>query len=52
MGAHLQMHEGNARARKFYASLGFSELPKPRPPPGGGAATGTGGELYLGIRFV
>ena len=47
-GAFLQMHEGNARARLFYESLGFEELSAPAEGGGGG---GTGGELYLGVKL-
>ena len=44
-GAFLQMHAGNARARKFYERLGFEALSA------GGDGGGTGGDLDLGIRF-
>ena len=47
-GAYLQMHEGNTRARRFYAKLGFEELQGVGDP----EAAGTGGALYLGIRFT
>ena len=49
-GAFLQMHEGNARARRFYEKLGFERIVV-----GGGAAggdgegAGTGGDFYMGI---
>ena len=51
-GAYLQMHEGNMRARRFYAKLGFEVLTLSgqgtKAEDGGG---GSGGEFYLGIRF-
>ena len=53
-GVYLQMHESNARARRFYAKLGFEELKlKATAEEGADAASGggTGGDLYLGLRL-
>ena len=57
-GAYLQMHEGNSRARAFYAKLGFEVLTLGQQEGGaedadggGGGGGGSGGEFYLGIRF-
>ena len=43
-GVHLQMHEGNVRARRFYERLGFAPLPT-----SGGSASG--GAFFMGVRF-
>ena len=48
-GVFLQMHEGNTRARRFYAKLGFEQLTLGAVASEGGG--GTGGELYLGKRL-
>ena len=52
-GVFLQMQASNARARRFYAKLGFEELALGQSAArgGGGAAAGTGGDLYLGLRL-
>jgi ribosomal protein S18 acetylase RimI-like enzyme len=49
-GVYLQMHESNARARRFYAKLGFEELKLKGDAESGGGG-GTGGDLYLGLRL-
>lgn len=46
-GVYLQMHEENARARRFYEKLGFTEIRLE----GGGAAASTGGGLFLGLQL-
>ena len=45
-GVWLQMHEGNARARRFYGKLEFTQLEGVGQQDG--QAAGTGGALYLG----
>ena len=52
-GVYLQMHEANARARRFYAKLGFEKLDLGGADLGSptGEGAGTGGGLYLGKRL-
>lgn len=47
-GAFLQMHESNARARRFYEKLGFRQLHGV----GETTAGGTGGAFYMGLRLA
>jgi hypothetical protein len=46
-GVFLQMHAGNARARRFYEKLGFRELDGA----GGAGEAGTGGAFFMGLRL-
>ena len=49
-GVYLQMHESNARARRFYAKLGFEELKlKGDADSGGGGGTGGGTAASLSM---
>jgi ribosomal protein S18 acetylase RimI-like enzyme len=47
-GAFLQLHESNARARRFYEKLGFRQLHGV----GETTAGGTGGAFYMGLRLA
>ena len=53
-GVHLQMHASNARAARFYRRLGFQPPQRvaASEPLDDGRAAGSGGDLYLGLRFV
>jgi hypothetical protein len=54
-GVHLLMHEANSRAVQFYRRLGFRTITPPEGDAEGDAPLaggGSGGDLYMGLRFL